>query len=136
MAYTESPIVGEIGKIKKMLGLPVYDPVREKRIFSRMKEANAGPLDDGAIIRMFERVVDESRRLERIMSQRGGVLRRVRDECGRPAVDDGQGRHVGEAAERVRGDHGGARRSPRSSRDCTSLPSRHGDQDRKGKGAG
>ena len=66
----------EIGKIKKKLDLPVYDPVREKRIFSRMKEANAGPLDDGAIVRMFERVVDESRRLERIMSQREG-----REEC-------------------------------------------------------
>ena len=66
----------KIGKIKKMLGLPVYDPVREKRIFTRMKEANAGPLDDGAIVRMFERVVDESRRLERIMSQREG-----REEC-------------------------------------------------------
>ena len=56
-----------IGEIKKRLGLPVYDPAREKRIFARMKEANPGPLDDGAIVRLFERVVDESRRLERIM---------------------------------------------------------------------
>lgn len=58
----------EIGHIKKELGLPVYDPAREKRIFARMKEENPGPLDDGAIVRLFERVVDESRRLERIMS--------------------------------------------------------------------
>ncbi len=60
----------EIGYIKKDLGLPVYDPAREKRIFARMKGDNPGPLDDGAIVRLFERVVDESRRLERIMSQR------------------------------------------------------------------
>ena len=60
-----------IGEIKKRLGLPVYDPAREKRIFLRMKEANPGPLDDGAIVRLFERVVDESRRLERIMSRAG-----------------------------------------------------------------
>ncbi len=33
-----------------------------------MKEDNPGPLDDGAIVRLFERVIDESRRLERIMS--------------------------------------------------------------------
>ena len=66
----------EIGHVKKEMGLPVYDPAREKRIFARMKEANAGPLDGGAIVRMFERVVDESRRLERIMSQREG-----REEC-------------------------------------------------------
>lgn len=59
----------EIGHLKKELNLPVYDPSREKRIFNRMKEDNPGPLDDGAIVRMFERVVDESRRLERIMSQ-------------------------------------------------------------------
>ncbi len=62
----------EIGHLKKGLNLPVYDPSREKRIFNRMKEDNPGPLDDGAIVRLFERVVDESRRLERIMSQSEG----------------------------------------------------------------
>jgi chorismate mutase len=58
----------EIGEIKKGLGLPVYDPSREKKIFVRMKEENPGPLDDNAIVRLFERVIDESRRLERIMT--------------------------------------------------------------------
>ncbi len=58
----------KIGEIKKGLGLPVYDPAREKRIFQRMKDANPGPLDDQAIVRLFERVIDESRRLERIMT--------------------------------------------------------------------
>ena len=62
----------EIGRWKKDEGLPVYDPAREKRIFARMKEENPGPLDDGAIVRLFERVVDESRRLERIRSQGEG----------------------------------------------------------------
>jgi len=60
----------EIGHIKKGLNLPVFDPSREKRIFARMKEDNPGPLDDDAIVRLFERVVDESRRLERIMSHK------------------------------------------------------------------
>lgn len=62
----------EIGHIKKVLGLPVFDPAREKRIFARMKGDNPGPLEDGAIVRLFERVVDESRRLERIMSKMEG----------------------------------------------------------------
>ncbi len=57
-----------IGEIKKGLALPVYDPSREKRIFQRMKDENPGPLDDQAIVRLFERVIDESRRLERIMT--------------------------------------------------------------------
>ena len=58
----------EIGRIKKILDLPVYDPSREKRIFERMKSDNPGPLDNGAVVRLFERVIDESRRLERIMT--------------------------------------------------------------------
>lgn len=58
----------EIGHLKKGLDLPVFDPAREKRIFARMKQDNPGPLDDGAIVRLFERVIDESRRLERIMT--------------------------------------------------------------------
>ena len=62
----------EIGHLKKGLGVPVFDPAREKRIFARMKGDNPGPLDDGAIVRLFERVVDESRRLERILSQGKG----------------------------------------------------------------
>lgn len=59
----------EIGEIKKQLDLPIYDPKREKLIFERMKQENPGPLDDGAIVRMFERVIDESRRLERIRTK-------------------------------------------------------------------
>jgi chorismate mutase len=58
----------KIGELKKTTGLPIFDPGREKKIFQRMKSENAGPLDDQAIVRLFERVIDESRRLERIMT--------------------------------------------------------------------
>jgi chorismate mutase len=58
-----------IGEIKKEKGLPVYDPQREKLIFDRMTAANPGPLEDGAIIRLFERVIDESRSLERLRTK-------------------------------------------------------------------
>lgn len=59
----------QIGEIKKQKDLPVYDPDREKRIFDRMQAANPGPLEDNAIVRLFERVIDESRRLERIRTK-------------------------------------------------------------------
>lgn len=59
----------QIGEIKKTLNLPVYDPDREKRIFARMHNDNPGPLENEAIIRLFERVIDESRRLERIRTK-------------------------------------------------------------------
>lgn len=59
----------KIGEIKKERGLPVYDPDRERRIFEAMTAANGGPLENDAIIRLFERVIDESRRLERIRTK-------------------------------------------------------------------
>lgn len=55
----------KIGEVKKQLDLPIYDPKREKLIFERIQKANNGPLDNSAIIRLFERVIDESRSLER-----------------------------------------------------------------------
>lgn len=60
----------KIGELKKEVGLPVYDAEREKKIFQRMKVENPGPLDNQAIVRLFERVIDESRRLERIMTNK------------------------------------------------------------------
>ena len=55
----------QIGELKKEQDIPVYDPNREKSIIRRMQAENAGPLDNQAIVRLFERVIDESRRLER-----------------------------------------------------------------------
>ncbi len=56
----------EIGRLKRQVGLPVYQPDREKWILERVAENNPGPLDSGAVRRVFERVIDESRRLERL----------------------------------------------------------------------
>jgi len=56
----------KIGEIKKIHNLPVFDPEREKNIIERLVKENSGPLDNNAIIRLFERIIDEARRLERI----------------------------------------------------------------------
>jgi len=50
-----------IGKIKKTLGLPLYDPQRERDIISRMTEKANVPLTSEAINRIYERIIDESR---------------------------------------------------------------------------
>lgn len=56
----------EIGKIKRALGLPVYSPEREAWILDRVTRENPGPLDALAVRRVFERIIDEGRRLERL----------------------------------------------------------------------
>lgn len=57
--------VGEIGNIKVVLGLRAYTPERESEIMKNVKEANGGPLSSEAVRRLFERIVDESRAVER-----------------------------------------------------------------------
>ncbi|MFN8001616.1 MAG: chorismate mutase [Acidobacteriota bacterium] len=56
----------EIGHIKKQLGLEIYSPSREAQVIANVTNANHGPLDAEAIRRLFERVIDEARRIERI----------------------------------------------------------------------
>jgi chorismate mutase len=53
-----------IGAIKKRLRLPIYMPEREKQIYARLEQENNGPLSNAAVRRLFERIIDESRRLE------------------------------------------------------------------------
>jgi UPF0755 protein len=55
----------EIGKLKEKLGIEVYSPEREKQVISNVSSQNRGPLTDEAVSRVYERIIDESRRLER-----------------------------------------------------------------------
>jgi chorismate mutase len=56
----------EVGRCKKTAGLQIYQPAREKEVLQHVNNLNTGPLDDGAIKRLFERIIDEARRLERL----------------------------------------------------------------------
>ena len=55
----------EVGRAKKRLGLEIYQPSREAEVLAHVQHVNPGPLDDSAIKRLFERIIDEARRLER-----------------------------------------------------------------------
>lgn len=58
--------VAEVGQIKKRAGdMPLYQPEREREIFAAVESANRGPLSDRAIRRLFERILEESRMVER-----------------------------------------------------------------------
>jgi chorismate mutase len=56
----------DIGEVKKTADLPIYQPDREKAVLARVQQLNRGPLGQAAVQRLFERIIDESRRLERI----------------------------------------------------------------------
>ena len=55
----------EIGELKGILGLPIYAPEREKDVLAHVERTSEGPLDPGTVRRLFERIIDESRRVER-----------------------------------------------------------------------
>jgi chorismate mutase len=53
-----------IGKIKTARNMEVFDPQRELQVIRNILHENKGPLDDDALRRIFERVIDECRRIE------------------------------------------------------------------------
>ena len=59
----------EIGRLKRDLGMPVYQPEREAEVLRHVQTVNTGPLDQPAIKRLFERIIDEARHLERIAEE-------------------------------------------------------------------
>ena len=57
-------IVEQIGNIKQQANLPIYEPRREELVFNNVLSNNAGPLGDGAVKRIFERIIDEMRKVQ------------------------------------------------------------------------
>jgi chorismate mutase len=58
-------IVEEIGRIKQDLSLPIYEPKREDQVFHNVTSSNKGPLSAEALKRIFERIIDEMRNIQR-----------------------------------------------------------------------
>ena len=58
----------KIGEMKQALGLEIYQPERESQVLGHVRDhgrAIRGPLSGEALTRLFERIIDEARRLER-----------------------------------------------------------------------
>jgi chorismate mutase len=58
-------IVERIGEIKRSLTLPIYEPKREDQVLNNLLTHNSGPLEPDAIRRVFERIMDEMRTLQK-----------------------------------------------------------------------
>ncbi len=66
-------IVECIGRVKKEAQLPVYEPRREDQVYANIAEANNGPISNEAVRRIFERIIDEMRGIQRERMQNDGV---------------------------------------------------------------
>ena len=53
-----------------VVSLPVYVPEREKQVLANVEGWSDGPLEAEAVRRLFERIIDESRRIERLAAER------------------------------------------------------------------
>ena len=64
-------IVEEIGRIKQELSLPIYEPRREDDVYRNVVAHNDGPLSEDALKRIFERIIDEMRSLQKMRREQG-----------------------------------------------------------------
>jgi len=55
----------EIGKLKRDTNLPVYEPDRERIVFANVQEANRGPLPSRDLVRIYERIIDVMRNIQK-----------------------------------------------------------------------
>jgi chorismate mutase-like protein len=58
-------IAGEIGHIKQQAQMPIYEPKREEQVFANVTSHNRGPLTAEGVKRIFERIIDEMRRVQK-----------------------------------------------------------------------
>ena len=59
-------VVEQIGRVKQHLDLPIYEPRRETEVFANVTGHNSGPLTPDGVIRVFERIIDEMRNVQRL----------------------------------------------------------------------
>ena len=55
----------EIGKLKKPAGMPIYEPDRERDVFEHVRKLNPGPLADRDLLRIYERIIDVMRQIQK-----------------------------------------------------------------------
>jgi chorismate mutase len=55
----------EIGRLKRNTSLPIYEPERERDVFSNVQKINPGPLPNRDLIRIYERIMDVMRNIQK-----------------------------------------------------------------------
>lgn len=55
----------EIGRLKRNTSMPIYEPDRERIVFSNVQKLNGGPLPDRDLLGIFERIMDVMRNIQK-----------------------------------------------------------------------
>jgi len=55
----------EIGRLKRDTNLPIYEPQRERVVFENVQKMNPGPLPAQDLVRIFERIMDVMRNIQK-----------------------------------------------------------------------
>lgn len=55
----------EIGKLKRNTSMPIYEPDRERIVFDNVQQANPGPLPGRDLVRIYERIIDVMRNIQK-----------------------------------------------------------------------
>lgn len=55
----------EIGKLKRNTSMPIYEPDRERIVFANVQGANPGPLPGRDLVRIYERIIDVMRNIQK-----------------------------------------------------------------------
>jgi chorismate mutase-like protein len=74
-------VVEEIGRIKQRLTLGIYEPKREEQVFANIVGHNRGPLPNDAIKRVFERIIDEMRNVQKLKMLENNASEKKKTEC-------------------------------------------------------
>ena len=80
----------EIGKLKRVTSLPVYEPNRERVIYENVRDANEGPLPDIELVHIYERIIDVMRSLQKneLASQKNADAPSDKGETAPDSADD------------------------------------------------
>jgi chorismate mutase-like protein len=76
-----------VGRLKHEQGLAIYEPKREAAVMAHIKAVNdslGGPLTNDALARLYERIMDEARRIQRIEAERDAPKRDGQDDLPMP----------------------------------------------------
>ena len=57
--------VVEIGRLKRDIGAPIYEPDREREVIANVHRTSAGPLSERDLAQIYERIIDVMRSIQK-----------------------------------------------------------------------